>query len=83
MHETYRMLGREREADLLREAEKLCRAAEARGGRAATAPRVSIRSTRARLGAAGLIELLVRVAGRRAQAGAAGLDKPGSRAVEN
>lgn len=31
MHdETYRMLGREREADLLREAEKLTRAAEVR-----------------------------------------------------
>lgn len=38
MYETYRMLGREHEADLEREAQKWQRAAEARGPRRHRAP---------------------------------------------
>jgi hypothetical protein len=64
MDETYRMLGREHEADLEREAQKWRRAAEVRGHpRApATAPEAHTDRKARPFGPARLIAFLVRVA---------------------
>jgi hypothetical protein len=64
MDETYRMLGREHEADLEREAFKWRRAVEVRAQRraSAVAPSSETRRKPGRFGAAPLIAFLVRVA---------------------
>jgi hypothetical protein len=64
MDEMYRMLGKEHQADLEREAQKWHRAAEVRGQRRAPAglPRVQTRWKPGRFGSARLIAFLVRVA---------------------
>jgi hypothetical protein len=63
MDETYRMLGKEHEADLEREAEKWRRAAEVRGQRSAAVPvpRMQARGKPRGFSAARLIAFLVRV----------------------
>jgi hypothetical protein len=64
MDETYRMLGKEHEADLEREAEKWRRAAEVRGQRrpGVPRPRMQARWKPGGFSAARLIAFLVRVA---------------------
>ena len=64
MHETYRMLGKEHEADLEREAEKWRRAAEVRGQRrrGVPVPRRQARWKPGGFSAARLTAFLVRVA---------------------
>lgn len=64
MHETYRMLGKEHEADLEREAQKWRRAAEVRGQKRApaTIPRVHLRWKPGRFAPGRLIAFLVRIA---------------------
>jgi hypothetical protein len=64
MDETYRMLGREHEADLEREALKWRRAVEVRAQRRASAiaPSMQTRWKRGRFGAARLIAFVLRVA---------------------
>jgi hypothetical protein len=64
MHETYRMLGQEHEADLEREAEKWRRAAEiGRPGHAsAAAPNTNRRRTSRRFQSARILAFLARVA---------------------
>jgi hypothetical protein len=64
MDETYRMLGREHEADLEREAQKWRRAAEVRGQRRPARDRSASRTRwkPGRSGPARLIAFLVRVA---------------------
>jgi hypothetical protein len=71
MDETYRMLGREHEADLEREAQKWRRAADVRVQRRvpATVSRVRMRWQPGRFGPARLISFLVRVPGTRTGGG--------------
>jgi hypothetical protein len=64
MYETYRMLGKEHEADLEREAQKWRRAAAVRGQRRAAVPvpRMQARGNSGGFSAARLVAFLVRVA---------------------
>jgi hypothetical protein len=62
MDETYRMLGREHEADLERDAQKFRRADEVRASGRASAPSADERRKRERLVPARVVALLVRAA---------------------